>query len=202
VTGEKHDDIAALRVHLITAGPGPLADLPALADLLARAWPDLDGAHDTSMASWKIARMETATWKPPVLAFTIERHGGTVLGSTRAEIQHWEVNLDHGTAGVTGSSYRQLAPPAARLKVEPLVAEIMGLIEAGADDPRLKWSPGHTAVSAVPSRVIPDGGYRQTVQGRRKRFREALAAALAEHGWEQLSREQGRGMWARRPPVN
>jgi hypothetical protein len=33
--------------------------------------------------------------------------------------------------------------------MDRLVAEIMGLIEAGADDPRLRWSPDRMTVQVV-----------------------------------------------------
>ena len=54
--------------------------------LLSEVWDDLGGS-DCGMAGHKlIGRMEHVEWNPPVLTFTIERHGGTVLGSTRAEL--------------------------------------------------------------------------------------------------------------------
>jgi hypothetical protein len=146
------------------------------------------------MASWKLRRIEAAEWSPPVLSFRIERHGGTVLGSTRAEVQFWDVDLDRCTAGVASATHRQLVKAAPRLKTGPLVAEIMGLIEAGSDDPRLKWSPDRAAVRVIVSRVIPpDSGFKQTVQGRQRRFGDAWAAAMTEHGWER----EGKGMWVR-----
>jgi hypothetical protein len=46
------------------------------------------------MAGYKLSRMKDATWNPPILEFTIERHGGTALGSTRASLQRWEINMD------------------------------------------------------------------------------------------------------------
>ncbi len=57
--------------------------------------------------------------------------------------------------------------------MEPQVAEIMRLIEAGADDPRLRWSPDRTTVTVVFSRLILDGGPTLDAQGRRVRFGDA-----------------------------
>jgi hypothetical protein len=67
--------------------------------------------------------------------------------------------------------------------MEPLIAEIMRLIEAGADDPRLRWSPDRTTVRVLYSRLILDGGPRLAAQGRRPRFGDAWRAAMADHGW-------------------
>ncbi len=53
--------------------------------------------------------------------------------------------------------------------MEPLVAEIMGLIEARADDPRLRWSADRTLVSVVFSRLVLDRG-------------SVLAGGVAAHG--------------------
>lgn len=67
--------------------------------------------------------------------------------------------------------------------MEPLVAEIMRLIEAGADDPRLRWSADRTTVRVVLSRMILDRGPMSAAQVRRPRFGQAWRAAMAEHGW-------------------
>lgn len=72
--------------------------------------------------------------------------------------------------------------------MKPQVAEIMRLIEAGADDPRLRWSPDRTTVTVVYSRLILDGAPMLDAQGRRVRFGEAWQAAMAEHGWVQAGR--------------
>ena len=67
--------------------------------------------------------------------------------------------------------------------MEPLIAEIMGLIEARADDPRLQWSPDRTMVRVVYSRLILAGGQTPAAPGRRAPFGDAWRAAMAEHGW-------------------
>ena len=67
--------------------------------------------------------------------------------------------------------------------MEPLVTEIMTLIEAGADDPRLRWSPDRATVTVVFSRLILDSGPMLAARGRRARFGDAWRAAMAEHGW-------------------
>ena len=67
--------------------------------------------------------------------------------------------------------------------MEPLVAEIMRLIDAGADDPRLRWSPDRMTVRVVYSKLVLDGKPRVDAQGRRARFGDAWLVAMAEHGW-------------------
>lgn len=67
--------------------------------------------------------------------------------------------------------------------MEPLVAEIMQLIETGADDPRLRWSPDRMTVRVVFSRLILDGEPRVDPPGRHARFGDAWRAAMVQHGW-------------------
>jgi hypothetical protein len=78
--------------------------------------------------------------------------------------------------------------------MESLVAEIMGLIEASADDPRLRWSPDRTTVTVIFSRLILDGGPMLAAQGRRAPFGDAWRAAMAERGWVPTGQS---GMFAR-----
>ena len=86
-----------LKDYLRTIEPGRIARTGDLDRHLAEVWDDL-GGDDGGMAGCKlIGRMERVEWHPPVLAFTIERHGGTAIGSTRAELQRWSVKIS--TAG-------------------------------------------------------------------------------------------------------
>jgi hypothetical protein len=43
--------------------------------LLANCWHELEGAGQTAMQARKLDRAEDVSWNPPVLSFTIERHG-------------------------------------------------------------------------------------------------------------------------------
>jgi hypothetical protein len=171
-------DLAALRRFLAATEQGPIEDAAALIALLAAVWPSLDGADDEAMASWKLGRMEGPEWRPPLLTFVIERHGGFVLGSTRAELQQWTVDLDTLTASVEGVGRRQLRPLAPRLNVAPLVAEIVELIAAGIDDDRLGWSSDRQTVRVRIGKIIPADGFAQTVAGRRKRSRPGSAGKV------------------------
>jgi hypothetical protein len=176
-------DLAGLRRFLAAAGPGHIEDADALVGLLAAAWPSFAGADDEAMASWKLSRIEDPEWRPPLLTFLIERHGAVALGGTRADLQHWTVNLDTLTASPEPAGRRQLRPLVPRLKVEPLVAEIVELVAAGVEDDRLGWSTDRQTVRVRISKIIPADGFQQTVAGRRKRFRDKLTAAMAASGW-------------------
>ena len=55
-----------------------------ICDLLTECWASLSGNKDQKTYADKICRAENLKWKSPILTFELERHGGTVLGSTRA----------------------------------------------------------------------------------------------------------------------
>jgi hypothetical protein len=177
------DPMRVLRTFLDAQGAGPLVDTKGLIARLTPVWEDLEGAGDEAMEPRKLSRMKKPEWLPPVLTFVVERHGGTVNGSTRADLQTWTVNLDSATAVPVTSSYRQLRPRAARLDVEPLVVEVVRLVVGGIDDKRLYWSADHGTVRIAVGQFIPAGGPTQTVEGRRKRFGAKLESAMAEAGW-------------------
>lgn len=122
---------------------------------------------------------------PTLRGFT-ERHGGTVFGSTRAELQRWTVDIQKMTATCETGGQRQLSAMQPRLNVEPLVEEIAALIVNRQQDERLKWhDDGH--VQVVIGKLLPDGSaVKQTLTGRRKRFRLALTAHLLESGWQEV----------------
>ena len=177
-----------LKDYLRTIEPGRIARTGDLERLLTEVWEDL-GGDEGGMAGRKlIGRMEGAEWHPPTLIFTIERHGGTVLGSSRAELQRWVVDLDRMMATCERAGHRQLSPTARRVDVGPIAAEIAGLVVGGVIDDRLRWL-GDGRVRVEVGRIFPErSGYKQTVQGRRKRLREALIEALGPKGWGHLGR--------------
>jgi hypothetical protein len=67
--------------------------------------------------------------------------------------------------------------------MEPLVTEIMQLIDSRADDPRLQWSPDRMTVRILYSKLILARKPTTDAQGRRARFADAWPAAMAQHGW-------------------
>jgi hypothetical protein len=166
--------------------PGPVAETTELERVLTDVWGDLH-SDDDSMGGHKLAgRLEQVEWHPPLLTFTIERHGGTVRGSTRGELQHWTVDVRAGTATSRRAGHRQLAPMAERLDVTPLVDEVArSIVEGRAHGCVRRLADGR--VHVVVARLFPDSsGFKRTVQGRRKRFREALIERLRANGWTHL----------------
>jgi len=177
-----------LEDYLRTIEPGRIVRTGNLERLLAGAWNDL-GGDDGGMAGQKlVGRMEQVEWQPPILSFRLERHGGTVLGSTRAELQRWAVDLDRRTATCEQAGLRQLSPMASRVDVKPIADEITGLVLGGVIDDRLRWL-GDGRVRIEIGRILPKGSaYKQTLQGRRRRLSEALIEALAPKGWIHLGK--------------
>ncbi len=157
-----------------------------IASALSEVWETLDGGLDEGMRGDKLGgRMEEIEWKPPLLTFVIERHGGTVKGSVNAELQTWAVNIEERTARVSGGGQRLVGDRQPRLDVGPLVTEIKELILAGKEDDRLKWQVPGRRVRVQIGKVIPRTGIaKQTLEGRRRRFREHLEKALARVGWK------------------
>lgn len=162
---------------------GPVRHTDQLAERLANAWDALGGSHAGGMGAKKLyGRVEEPRWDPPVLTFRIERHGGAAMGSTRARLHEWSVNVDDFSARVREAGYRQLVPMQKRLDTKRIAEDLAGQIRRGADDERLKWC-GCDKVRIEIATVIPDSGPKQTVAGRRKRLREQLAAVLDKDGW-------------------
>jgi hypothetical protein len=172
-----------LRQHLATLPPGPITDTGTLARLLADAWDKFSGDDGGIIPGKHLNRMEGVAWAPPSLSFTIERHGGTVLGSTRATLQEWTLDLEKKTARCAEARSRQLSPTRARLDVRPLVEEVARLIVSRQEDDRLRWG-ADGRVRVLLGKVLPEGSaVRQTLAGRRKRLRAALTERLGREGW-------------------
>jgi hypothetical protein len=119
-----------------------------------------------------------------VLSFRIERHGATALGSSRASIDAWTVDIDKMTTTVEkGVGRRQVRPLQPRLDVKPLAAELCAAIVAGQPDARLKWA-GDSQVRVLIGKVIPErSAVKDTLAGRRKRLRDELTRLLASAHW-------------------
>jgi hypothetical protein len=176
----------ALRRVLASVPAGPVSEdhEDAVVSALERAWAELDGGGQTSMVADKLGgRMEELKWQPPILSFGIERHGGTVMGSTRAELHGWDVDVEAGTATVGGGRFRQLRPNAPAFKAEPIAAELAAAMAAGQPHPALEWK-GESRARVLYNKIPPlADGPKQTLEGRRRRFREALARAITPYGW-------------------
>src|SRR5262250_2809176 len=102
----------ALRGFLGSQPPGrlPPAASETVRGLLMTGWDELRGSGDEHTYAEKLYRAEDLTWDPPILRFILERHGGTVRGSTRAELHRWEVDVDRGVATCNTSALGCEAP--------------------------------------------------------------------------------------------
>ena len=171
----------------LPAGQIPSDKQTTLVQLLQDCWDAFRGSGEEGMATYKLTRMEEPTWRPPHLTFIIERHGGTVMGSTRAEIQIWDVDLDSKAVECEVAGYRQLYSRDAILDVKPIADELAKLIICRNQDERLQWS------AAGRVRILTGGilsaRSKQTLEGRRKRLLKAMEERLAPHGWTR------RGSW-------
>jgi hypothetical protein len=116
-----------------------------------------------------------------MLTFNIERHGGFVLGSTRAEVQKWKVDLDHETAALIETTRRQILPMDRRLDVRAIAAEIATIINERREDTRIKWLAANRVRILTGEVILATNA--QTTTSRRKRFASELERLLLPLGW-------------------
>ncbi len=182
---------AHLRRCLMKLGPGNVqgSEVREVENLLAELWFDLAGRFEGGMVGYKLhGRTEGLFWNPPELSFTIERHGGAVMGSVYAELQHWVVDVSKGSAWVQSGGRRLIGRRAKPLKVVPLVEEVVELVGARANDARLKWQTPDR-VRIMIGQIIPsESAVAQTLQGRRRRFSNELEKQMRAMGWEKVPR--------------
>ena len=174
----------SLRDLLSNIPPGHLSDgdcLQVLAEL-SKCWESIPGSDVKSTSADKLRRAEEVCWSPPILSFTLERHGGTVQGSSRASLHYWEVDTEQPEARIVKTSIRQLSPKAQVMDIEKMANEIATLILNGVDDRRVTWLEDRQRVQVNIGEVIPETK-PQTTQGRRKRFRVILASLMSEANW-------------------
>jgi hypothetical protein len=184
-TPDRTSAIERIRQHCASLPPGPVADVPTLGRLLAAVWEELSG-DDGGMEAYKLSRMEKPIWNPPILTFRIERHGAASLGSSRAEVQEWTVDLERLTASVTVAGRRQIGPIQPRLDVKPIAADLCSAILTGKQDNRLKWE-STSKVRMLVGKVLPEGSaVKDTLAARRKRLRNELTRLLAPEGWRMV----------------
>jgi len=176
-----------LLAYLASAPPGPLSEVGELDALLARYWEELEGGDAEGMSGYKLhGRMEQVVWEPPILQFSIERHGATALGSTRAEVHDWTVDVEQRSASLSGTGIRQLYPMQARLDVGPMAKEITESIVNHREDPRWRWQKDGS-VRILIGKVLPaDSAVKQTLEGRRRRFRQVVEEYLTDSGWPKV----------------
>ena len=145
--------------------------------LLEESWDNFDGSSATRMKFSKINRDDGPSdvmWAPPVLSFTIERHGGMAGGSTRAEKQNWSVNMERLTARAETAGYKQIGAvsrPFTKEHIAELVEQICAALSQGphADPPcaaqsKISWKNDHE-VHIKPSEFVPKARFQQQIPG-------------------------------------
>ena len=173
--------------YLEKLGTGKVFNTEELAELLAPIWDEFDGSDESSMQSYKLhGRIEDASWVPPALSFTIERHGQTVLGSSRAELMSWELDLNTMKAVTHQAGFRQLKPRNKPVNTKSLADEISQLIIQGEKSKFLIWNADGTVVVRTGIVLPKDHLPKATVAGRRRRFRMALKEILRPEGWMEI----------------
>ena len=177
--------IDTLKIFLGAQSPGPIQDADRLVQLLSSCWHEFDGSSETKMRSRKLCgRVEEPQWHPPILSFCIERHGATVMGSKRASLYEWSVNLENHTASIVGKRKRQLRPNAKPLDVKAIAKTLADAVISGRADERLTiLNDGRVKIEI--GRAIPETNARTTA-ARRKRFRRELSALLEPHDWDEV----------------
>ena len=179
--------IDSLRTYLTSLPAGPVSDTSQLETLLANGWDDLHGGGAEGMAAWKLRnRMTAVRWQSPILQFEIERHGGTVMGSTRAERQQWSVDLTSMTADCTRVGHRQVRPMQSRLDVRPIADEISRAITTRQRDERLKWARDGSVRVLIRKILPPGSAVAQTLRGRRDRLQTAIDERMHDAGWTKI----------------
>ena len=175
-----------LGIFLARIGTGMLNEheTSQVEGFLAEKWDELIGESAGGMQGYKVKdRTEEMQWQPPVLGFTIERHGGTLQGSTRADMQDWEFDVVRCVANLVREWHRQLRRMNPRLDIAGIAEEIATAILERRRDPRLQWY--RSGKSRVLSSAITGGQSvpKATREGRQKRLRKEILSRIIHHGW-------------------
>lgn len=172
----------ALIEFLTNLAPGPISDTSGLQEVLFNCWESIEGSGAGGMKAYKLSsRIEKPKWEPPLLTFEIERHGGTVLGSSRADIQRWTINTSLMEADVSESGYRQLTPNSPAWTVKQAEAAAEGVANA------VRNRQGHDWITHLKNGglkinialIVPSNAATQTITGRRKKFWKILDEKLS-----------------------
>jgi hypothetical protein len=160
--------ILELKDLLCGLPPGDIPDemRATIIGQLENCWNEFSGSRETKMEAHKLSRAEDLAWRPPSLYFKVARHGGTELGSTREQMQHWQVNLEEKIAHQATRGFRQLIPMAQRLtnaELNTIAMRVTKVIQAGPEiksDIRLIWI-NEAEFRIMPSSLIPADGFRR-----------------------------------------
>lgn len=183
-----------LEKELANRPPGLLkGDNSRVLQLLVEGWGYLTVSEKNNGGAKKLLRAENLRWDPPILRFDLERHGGTVLGSSRAGLHKYTLDLDSGKAEVDTRHFRQLTPRArpftAKIATNIAYDVISAANGATTDDERFKVDEDGYIVLNL-SACLGDllGSNEQTRAGRRKKLKNAISEVAEADGWEVLQK--------------
>jgi hypothetical protein len=140
----------------------PLEMTHELISMLSGIWDQFVGSDETRMTASKLSgRAEKLSWDPSAstLEFEIERHGATVKGSSRAEIQNWVIDLKDGTAHQSANGYIQLRKQNPPLSFDLIVTKLVEAVVAGPDHNykcSIVWG-GEDDLRIIPNVLVPPG---------------------------------------------
>lgn len=174
------DSLTELKVAFKDLADGR-CESSALESLLIDAWSSIAGSEETKLVARKLMRLECLEKRDGKLYFDIERHGGTVHGSTRGEVYTWEVDVDHASATIIKKTHRQLYKADKRLDVGPMAQELADCIIGKLSHPHLKWNENKSSCKLLIGNAIPKTN-KHTTAGRRDRLRYGLNALLLPQG--------------------
>ena len=164
-------------------------DIEIIEKYLAEFWEQLEDSNVTKMNGFKLKRgIENVEWNSPILSFIIERHGGTVMGSSRAERQRWGIDIIQKKVHWGTVGYRQIYERQSNLNVGLLVKEVFKLIIDGTKDDRLKWNKDGSVRIQIGkiNELSKSSAVKQTLEGRRKRFMTSMDELMNKEGWQKL----------------
>ena len=151
-------------------------------ELLVECWATLAGSRDQSTKADKLYRAENLRWEAPFLSFVLERHAGTVNGSTRAELHYWQVHVVSGDARILRIGHRQLSAMDKRMNTLAVAQETARLIQLKGEHRTLKWIEPGVYVIVIIGEVIP-ATFKQTTESRRAAYSDKLSVIMRELGW-------------------
>jgi hypothetical protein len=110
---------------------------------------------------------------------------GWLDDSNEELIKIWSSRKEHSVSRSRDEEERRTRPRQPALDVKPLAREVADLIENRISNERLKWRKGEARVQIgkiIPSEHQP----KETLTGRRRRFRKALSEELEPRGWREV----------------
>jgi len=178
----KTDTLNTLTDYLNKLGHGLVSDHGKTLMLLSGCWEALEGSDDQRTSADKLYRAEKLSWDGSILSFILERHGATVNGSSRAEVHHWEVNINTRNANILKKGVKQLYPMSPRMNFKMVAEGVANQILTGEQHENIQWRTDDYVVLNI-GEVIPETN-QQTTTYRRKRFRGELETIMSVHGWK------------------